>query len=203
MVAQRQQAERTHAAKAALRDAATEPIESLLLEQQAEAARIQNLLHELRNLSASLDESERKYEELVRRTGRVLGRAADPSSDADEADSDDGATEGSAGEGGDGRVGLRGRRAGRKPLEPERQHAVAAAMLILRGSRFGILLLLPFAGFLIGLQESTNFWDAVIDPFFAIFSILAVIATTALRSVKSVALTSPEGIVVGQPPKSK
>jgi hypothetical protein len=126
MVAQRQQAERTHAAKAALRDAATEPIESLLLEQQAEAARIQNLLHELRNLSASLDESERKYEELVRRTGRVLGRAADPSSDADEADSDDGATEGSAGEGGDGRVGLRGRRAGRKP---ERQHAVAAAML--------------------------------------------------------------------------
>ena len=129
MVAQRQQAERTHAAKAALRDAATEPIESLLLEQQAEAARIQNLLHELRNLSASLDESERKYEELVRRTGRVLGRAADPSSDADEADSDDGATEGSAGEGGDGRVGLRGRRAGRKPQEPERQHAVAAAML--------------------------------------------------------------------------
>lgn len=122
-------AQRQHAVKAALRDAATEPIESLLLEQQAEAARIQNLLHELRNLSASLDESERKYEELVRRTGRVLGRAADPSSDADEADSDDGATEGSAGEGGDGRVGLRGRRAGRKPLEPERQHAVAAAML--------------------------------------------------------------------------
>jgi len=81
--------------------------------------------------------------------------------------------------------------------------AVAAAMLILRGSRFGILLLLPFAGFLIGLQESTNFWDAVIDPFYAIFSILAVIATTAFRGVKSVALTSPEGIVVGQPPKSK
>ena len=68
--------------------------------------------------------------------------------------------------------------------------AVAAAMLILRGSRFGILLLLPFAGFLIGLQESTNFWDAVIDPFYAIFSILAVISTTAFRGVKSVALTS-------------
>lgn len=68
--------------------------------------------------------------------------------------------------------------------------AVAAAMLILRGSRFGILLLLPFAGFLTGLQESTNFWDAVIDPFYAIFSILSVIATTALRGVKSVALSS-------------
>ena len=134
MVAQQQQVERTHAAKAALRDAATEPIVSLLLEQEAEAARIQSLLHELRNLSASLEESERKYEKLVRRTGRVLGRAAGPSSDTDEADSDDGATEGSAGEGragegGNGRLGLRGRRAGRKPQEPERQHAVAAAML--------------------------------------------------------------------------
>ena len=81
--------------------------------------------------------------------------------------------------------------------------ALAAAMLILRGSRFGILLLLPFAGFLIGLQESTNFWDAVIDPFYAIFSILALIAATASRRTKSVALTSREGIVVGQPTKSK
>lgn len=51
--------------------------------------------------------------------------------------------------------------------------AVAAAMLTLRGSRFGILLLLPFVGFLLHLQESTNFWDALIDPFYAIFSILA------------------------------
>ncbi len=81
--------------------------------------------------------------------------------------------------------------------------AVAAAMLILRGSRFGILLLLPFAGFLTGLQESTNFWDVVIDPFYAIFSILAVIVTIALRGVKSVALTSPEGIVDRQPTKSR
>jgi len=76
--------------------------------------------------------------------------------------------------------------------------ALAAAILILRGNRFGILLLLPFAGFLIGLQESTNFWDAVIDPFYAIFSILALIAATASRSTKSVALTSREGIVGGR-----
>lgn len=76
--------------------------------------------------------------------------------------------------------------------------ALAAAMLIGRGNRFGILLLLPFAGFLIGLQESTNFWDAVIDPFYAIFSILALIAATASRSTKSVALTSREGIVDGR-----
>jgi hypothetical protein len=80
--------------------------------------------------------------------------------------------------------------------------AVASAMLILRGSRFGILLLLPFAGFLTGLQESTNFWDAVIDPFYAIFSILAVFATTASRSAKSVALASSEGIVNGQSKES-
>lgn len=73
--------------------------------------------------------------------------------------------------------------------------AVAVAMLIVRGNRFGILLLLPYAGFLIGLQESTNFWDAVIDPFYAIFSILALIAATASRRTKSVALSSPEGIV--------
>lgn len=76
--------------------------------------------------------------------------------------------------------------------------ALAAAILILRGNRFGILLLLPFAGFLIGLQESTNFWDAVIDPFYAIFSILALIAATASRRTKSVALTSREGIVGGR-----
>jgi hypothetical protein len=76
--------------------------------------------------------------------------------------------------------------------------ALAAAILILRGNRYGILLLLPFAGFLIGLQESTNFWDAVIDPFYAIFSILALIAATASRRTKFVALTSREGIVVGR-----
>jgi hypothetical protein len=51
--------------------------------------------------------------------------------------------------------------------------AVAAVILLLWGNRFGIVLLLPFFGFLLHLQESTNFWDALIDPFYAIFSILA------------------------------
>ena len=52
-------------------------------------------------------------------------------------------------------------------------NAVAAVILLLWGNRFGIVLLLPFVGFLLHLQESTNFWDALIDPFYAIFSILA------------------------------
>jgi len=44
--------------------------------------------------------------------------------------------------------------------------AVVAIVLILRGNRFGLILLLPFIGFLLRLQESQNFWDAVIDPFY-------------------------------------
>lgn len=75
--------------------------------------------------------------------------------------------------------------------------AVIAAILMIRGNRFGIVLLLPFAGFAVGLQESTNFWDAASDPFYAIISILAVLRT-AFRNVKSVALTSSGGIVNGQ-----
>ncbi len=75
--------------------------------------------------------------------------------------------------------------------------AAVAALLLLQGNRFGLVLLLPFAGFLLGLQESVNFWDAVIDPCYAIFSILAVIVT-GFRGAKSVALTSAEGIVNAQ-----
>jgi len=44
--------------------------------------------------------------------------------------------------------------------------AVVAIVLVLRGNRFGLILLLPFIGFLLRLQESQNFWDAVIDPFY-------------------------------------
>ena len=44
--------------------------------------------------------------------------------------------------------------------------ATAAIILILRRKRFGIILILPFVGFLLRLQESHNFWDAVIDPFY-------------------------------------
>jgi len=75
--------------------------------------------------------------------------------------------------------------------------AVIATILMIRGNRFGIVLLAPFIGFLTGLQVSTNFWDAVIDPPYAIFSLLAM-TVTAFRQAKSVALTSAGGIVDGQ-----
>lgn len=59
--------------------------------------------------------------------------------------------------------------------------AVVTVLLLLRGNRFGIILLLPFVGSLLHLQESRNFWDAVIDPFYAIFSLLAVIKLAVFR----------------------
>ena len=51
--------------------------------------------------------------------------------------------------------------------------ALFASILLLRGNRFGIILLLTPAGFLLHLQESQNFWNAVIDPFYAGFSLIA------------------------------
>jgi hypothetical protein len=57
-----------------------------------------------------------------------------------------------------------------------------ALILILRGNRFGALLLLPFAGHIVGVQESSNFWDALLDPFYASASLLAV-AAMGLRLV--------------------
>ena len=50
--------------------------------------------------------------------------------------------------------------------------ATIATLLLLRGNGFGALLLLPFAGFLLPLQESTNFWDAVMDPFYGAVSLM-------------------------------
>ena len=57
--------------------------------------------------------------------------------------------------------------------------AVVAALFLLRGNRFGLILLLPFAGFLLHLQESENFWDALIDPLYGGVSLgaLAVLIT--------------------------
>ena len=51
--------------------------------------------------------------------------------------------------------------------------ALCATIFLLRGNRFGILLLLPGTGFLLHLQESTNFWDALIDPFYGGLSLIA------------------------------
>ena len=47
-----------------------------------------------------------------------------------------------------------------------------AGVLLLAGNRFGILLLLSLGGFLLHLQESANFWDALIDPFYGVVSLI-------------------------------
>jgi hypothetical protein len=59
--------------------------------------------------------------------------------------------------------------------------AVAAAVLLLRDNRFGILLILPLLGSLLHLQESSNFWDTLIDPCYGALSLLAVVALLLLR----------------------
>jgi hypothetical protein len=52
--------------------------------------------------------------------------------------------------------------------------AVSATIFLLQGRRFGILLIIPLLGFLFHFQESQNFWDGIIDPFYSAFSLVAV-----------------------------
>lgn len=73
---------------------------------------------------------------------------------------------------------------------------VLASLLLIRGNRFGIVLLLPLAGFLAGLQESTNFWDALIDPFYGGASLvlsarLIVLEVKSRRLLSSAAPANP------------
>lgn len=49
--------------------------------------------------------------------------------------------------------------------------SVAASGLLIAGNRFGMLLLLPLLGSLFHLQESANFWDAFMDPFYGAISL--------------------------------
>ena len=50
--------------------------------------------------------------------------------------------------------------------------ALIAGVLLLADNRFGILLLLSLGGFLLHLEESANFWDALIDPFYGVVSLI-------------------------------
>jgi hypothetical protein len=59
--------------------------------------------------------------------------------------------------------------------------AVAAAVLIWRGNRFGFVLLLTLAAYPTGLQESANFWDYVQDPVYGILSMLVLLGWLAGR----------------------
>jgi hypothetical protein len=53
--------------------------------------------------------------------------------------------------------------------------ALAAAGLILRGNRFGYVLLLTLAGYASGFQESTNLWDYLVDPVYGAVALLWVL----------------------------
>ena len=57
--------------------------------------------------------------------------------------------------------------------------ALCAIIFLLRGNRFGILLILPLLGSLLHLQESANLWDALIDPCYAGTALLAVASWAA------------------------
>ena len=59
--------------------------------------------------------------------------------------------------------------------------AAFATLLLIRGNRFGIILILPLLGSLLNLQESANLWDALIDPFFGIVSLGAVLYLLVCR----------------------
>ena len=76
--------------------------------------------------------------------------------------------------------------------------ALLVTILLLRGNRFGLVLIAVFAGFLLGLPESANFWDALLDPFLAIVSLLITLVTlggAVVRRVKRSPLTSGEGVI--------
>jgi hypothetical protein len=52
---------------------------------------------------------------------------------------------------------------------------LTAALLLWRGNRFGLILLLALAGYAAGFQESANFWDYLIDPVYGAVSLLTVL----------------------------
>lgn len=49
--------------------------------------------------------------------------------------------------------------------------AVATFGLIARGNRFGWVLVLTSAAYLLRIQESANFWDYLVDPLYAVISL--------------------------------
>jgi len=59
--------------------------------------------------------------------------------------------------------------------------AAAATSLLLKANRFGIILILSLVGSLLHLQESTNFWDTLIDPIYGAVSLVAVMILVVAR----------------------
>lgn len=56
-----------------------------------------------------------------------------------------------------------------------------AGFLLWRGNRFGWVLAACAALYLLGLQESRNFWDYMVDPLYAVVSLVLVSKTIADR----------------------
>lgn len=59
--------------------------------------------------------------------------------------------------------------------------AVAAAVLLWCGNRFGYVLLVTLVAFGTGFQESTNLWDYLLDPVFGAVSLLTMLWWTVRR----------------------
>ncbi|MEI6322826.1 MAG: hypothetical protein WCP60_06975 [bacterium] len=68
-----------------------------------------------------------------------------------------------------------------------------AVMFLLGGNRFGIVLLLCLIGMLFPPMESQNSWDAVIDPFYAFFSLIITALLVFRTPLNFVAPASPSG----------
>ena len=80
---QRREAQ-AQASRASRRDATTETIASFLQSEQEEAARVDNLLRELRILAAEHERTEQRYAILVRRAGVACARGFGGTGDCDE-----------------------------------------------------------------------------------------------------------------------
>jgi hypothetical protein len=62
--------------------------------------------------------------------------------------------------------------------------ALLAAFLLWRGNRFGWFLVAAAVLYQLGLQESRNFWDYLVDPLYAAVSLLAVTIMTMRRLMR-------------------
>ena len=62
--------------------------------------------------------------------------------------------------------------------------AVVAALLVWRANRFGWILVAVALLYLLGVQESRNFWDYLVDPLYAVVSLLWVLKIAADRLVR-------------------
>jgi hypothetical protein len=79
---------------------------------------------------------------------------------------------------------------------------LAATMLLLLDNRFGIILILPLLGSLLQVQESTNLWNALVDPFYGGGSLIAVMVFLSQKRCHSLILmTNHEGSLNPSPKK--